>query len=1241
MAQSRVSFGANIVIDDDEPPNPLSTSSGVVSTDSIKSSSSGQKYTQLRESLTRSQTDRDPLFFYEVTKVLGEGSMGSVKLVKKRSNKVGGSARKELQQAVQRQKQNQECLNLPIIGGLFRCCIDGNLKDKDENPRVLTKMFSQEIVSSIRSVRSEDTGNGSIRSYESSNHQSDIIYAMKSIVISHLTEQAYIDELRNEIAILKKLDHPHIVRAIETFEHKKEIFIIMELCSGGDLYARDPYTEEQAARIVSSILSAVSYMHSKNIVHRDLKYENILFVNKSPTSEIKLIDFGLSKRYGDSAMTEGVGTIYTMAPEVLKGNYTQQADMWSIGVVTYMLLSSQLPFYGRKKNQIVEQVMNCRFDFKGRRWKRISNQAQEFIGDLLVLDPEERADADTALRSTWLNRRHAATTRAANEEEEEKARSSMLRYVGYSKLKKMALMVIAHKSSSEEIGILRKVFQKFDSRRDGSISFEEFCEVMSTFGYAQEDLKTMFDAVDLDGTGRIRYTEFLAATIEAHGAISEEKLAEAFDRLDSDDSGYISAENLIEILGNDIPQNEINAIIAEADLTKDNRISYSEFLALWETKQEAEKEATLRLIGADIETNGSVSFSRSESMDDESERRAQEARALTPSSTTTTTTTTTLLLVALVICRYINKNTTRLNRTLESLITTTSSTPPPLDKMGNCLGNDKDDNEKKEAAVQTHEISNGSHITAKKPSHQSVHGGILRERKLDVYLKYEVVQVLGEGSMGHVAKVRIREGTEGGSAFNPEKKGRATITRKSSTTSTLSERRNVKVDYALKMIQLDRVSPEYVEELNNEIDILKGLDHPNIVKAHEQYTYKKQIYIILELCDGGDLYTRLPYSEKRAAAITSKLIAAVKYMHDHGIVHRDLKFENIMFENKADDAEIKVIDFGLSKKFLDNKIGTMHEGVGTLYSMSPQVLQGVYSSAADLWSCGVISYMLLSSHRPFYHKRRKIMIDRIMRCDYSFEKDYWTPVSDEAKDFLNHLLVLDPDDRMDAGEALKHKWLSKEFPLSDRVPTLATSQAVQGNLIYYKHTSELKKIALNVIAHRSSSHDILELRKLFDQFDTANNGVISYEEFQTAMQQMDYTEAELESIFKSIDINQNGHIMYTEFIAAALGAQGHIEEERIAEAFDRLDSDDSGYISKQNLRDFLGKDWTNEEIKQMMKESDVDNDGKISYPEFLAMFRKQTQAKVMSQMISRESTVASDDGSLVGIDAKIPGGKTD
>lgn len=404
---------------------------------------------------------------------------------------------------------------------------------------------------------------------------------------------------------------------METFEHRNQIFIVMELCSGGDLYTRDPYTEAEAARIVGSILSAISYMHSRNVCHRDIKYENILFMNDSPRAEVKLIDFGLSAKFGQEKLTEGVGTIYTMAPEVIKGSYSKAADLWSVGVIAYMLCSSQMPFYGRKRQHIVESIMNGSFHFKGRRWKRASDQSKAFIEDLLVVDPDDRATADEALAASWLNRRFTATVRNPHVKEVESAQASLAKYAQYSKLKKVALMVVAHRSSSQEIGILRKVFQKYDRKGCGTLSYENFSLAIADAGYTEADVRDIFDAVDLDGSGKIRYTEFLAATIEAQGAISEERLAEAFDRIDSDDSGYISAKNLRDMLGHEFPPDEIEDIIREADLTNDGKISYAEFLALWEDQNEAKREQAMNeiYVNAPLGSVGSMESVDSQSQD--------------------------------------------------------------------------------------------------------------------------------------------------------------------------------------------------------------------------------------------------------------------------------------------------------------------------------------------------------------------------------------------------------------------------------------------------------------------------------------------------------------------------------------------------------------------------------------------------------------------------------------------------
>lgn len=158
--------------------------------------------------------------------------------------------------------------------------------------------------------------------------------------------------------------------------------------------------------------------------------------------------------------------------------------------------------------------------------------------DLIVLDPADRPTAEEATRASWLNRRHHANmTPNPHAGELENVKRSIERYVGYPKLRKLSLMVVAHHSTGDEIGILRKVFQHYDKDGDGDLSYEEFKSALCEAGYSDEDFRNLFDAMDVDGTGRIHYTEFLAATMEAAGWISETRLAEAFDRVDHEDTG--------------------------------------------------------------------------------------------------------------------------------------------------------------------------------------------------------------------------------------------------------------------------------------------------------------------------------------------------------------------------------------------------------------------------------------------------------------------------------------------------------------------------------------------------------------------------------------------------------------------------------------------------------------------------------------------------------------------------------
>jgi len=491
---------------------------------------------------------------------------------------------------------------------------------------------------------------------------------------------------------------------------------------------------------------------------------------------------------------------------------------------------------------------------------------------------------------------------------------------------------------------------------------------------------------------------------------------------------------------------------------------------------------------------------------------------------------------------------------------------------------------------------------------------LLTTTNRDVNDYYEVIKVLGEGSMGSVSSARKKSGHAGGSAY----KKKFLFGKK--PPKNVVEESNKKV-YALKSILLSKVSSEFLDELRNEITVLQNLDHPNIVKAYEVYESTINIYLVLENCSGGDLYSRGPYSEKAAAKIVGKLLSAIVHMHQHGCTHRDLKYENVMFESRAKDAEIKLIDFGLANKA---KAGDtlMTAGVGTIYTIAPEVLVGEYTSQVDLWSIGVMAYMLVSSSKPFHEKRRSRMIVKIKSGDYDFNAHSWSQLSQESKDFVKALIVVDPDERLNGVDALNHQWLSEKFPLKDRIPSKVFLDSVEESISDYGEVGEFKKMALLLIAHKSSSSEIVELRKAFDAFDTTNDGVISLSEFKAAMSSSpNYVEEDVEKIFKTLDTGNDGQIYYTEFLAATLEAHGRIVEETLADAFDRMDSDDTGYISIQNLREFLGKDASDEKVAQLMKEADLDGDGKITFEEFLISFRN-------SQKIAQRDLELDDDSSM-------------
>jgi len=248
------------------------------------------------------------------------------------------------------------------------------------------------------------------------NKQTGEAFAVKIIAKNQAEDE--ISLLRREIEIMRKLKHDHIIQLFDVFDEDETIYLVLELVTGGELFdqiiARGSYSERDAANIIRQILEAVAFMHTHGIAHRDLKPENVL-VTGTNNDVIKVSDFGLSKDFGKEKLKTACGTPDYVAPEVLRGiQYDNTVDVWSIGVICYILLCGFPPFYGSTDQQIFEKIMKVDFDFPSPDWDDISDDAKEFISAILVLDFRIRPTAEQCLDNPWISGNAPSTPMIGN-----------------------------------------------------------------------------------------------------------------------------------------------------------------------------------------------------------------------------------------------------------------------------------------------------------------------------------------------------------------------------------------------------------------------------------------------------------------------------------------------------------------------------------------------------------------------------------------------------------------------------------------------------------------------------------------------------------------------------------------------------------------------------------------------------------------------------------------------------------
>ncbi|EPS57584.1 hypothetical protein M569_17233, partial [Genlisea aurea] len=308
--------------------------------------------------------------------------------------------------------------------------------------------------------------------------------------------------------------------------------------------------------------------------------------------------------------------------------------------------------------------------------------------------------------------------------------------------------------------------------------------------------------------------------------------------------------------------------------------------------------------------------------------------------------------------------------------------------------------------------------------------------------------------------------------------------------------------FACKSISKKKLrTPVDVEDVRREVEIMKHMPkHSNIVSLKDTYEDDSAVHIVMELCEGGELFDRIiargHYTERAAAVVMKTIVEVVQTCHQHGVMHRDLKPENFLFANKKEASALKAIDFGLSVFFKPGE--KFNEIVGSPYYMAPEVLKRNYGQEVDIWSAGVILYILLCGVPPFWAETEQGVAQAIIRSVIDFKRDPWPKVSENARDLVKKMLDPDPRKRLTAQQVLEHPWLQN----AKKAPNVSLGKTVKARLKQFSVMNKLKKRALRVVADYLSEEEVAGIKEAFDKMDTGRKGRVDLEEFKTGLHKL-------------------------------------------------------------------------------------------------------------------------------------------
>ena len=421
-------------------------------------------------------------------------------------------------------------------------------------------------------------------------------FAIKSIPMKNLS--CNINDFIKEVDIISTLDHPNIIKFYETFHDDYFFHIVMELCKGKEIiHQMGNYgfiEEKKVTYIIFKVLLAIAHCHNRGVTHRDLKPENILFDSMKKDAEIKILDFGLSRKYDkEQKMHSILGTPYYVAPEVLKGEYDEKCDIWSIGAMTYLMLCGEPPFNGNSNNEIFKKIVKENIKFKSLLWKNISNNAKDFVKICLSKNSNKRPSAQEALNHIWFSNVKNEIHNNKNIKKE-----ILLNIKDFNinyEFKQMVLKyLINNKLSYEEKKVFKDAFYALDFNHNGFIIESDLKKAFDLFNINidEKQINHLFNILPENKNLGLGFIEFIMAGIDKKLIFTEENLEDAFNYFDINKTGDIEFDNLNSALlrmgKKYINSNDINSIIDEVmlnikknDKEKCHKISKDDFMEIF------------------------------------------------------------------------------------------------------------------------------------------------------------------------------------------------------------------------------------------------------------------------------------------------------------------------------------------------------------------------------------------------------------------------------------------------------------------------------------------------------------------------------------------------------------------------------------------------------------------------------------------------------------------------------------